>query len=155
MAAGLAGIATSAGLIALIGPHTNLWWMRLMLFALGYCMPHVMMSTQAATFATMAPAATGRASTLFNAQRQMGGAVGVAVVSTVVAAVGPTKAIAGRVLPNLASYHDAFLTAAAVALVGAVLALALVHDSDAAATMVRRGRLHGHPIANSAATAGR
>jgi EmrB/QacA subfamily drug resistance transporter len=138
MASGLVGIAVTTALMSLVGPHTSLWWMRLLMFCLGYCIPHVMMSMQAAAFATVASESTGRASTLFNAQRQLGGAVGVALLSTVVAAVGPVVVVAGHRLPHLAAYHAAFLTASGVALLASLIALAWVHDVDAASTMVRR-----------------
>ena len=140
MASGLTGIAGFTALMTLVGPHTSLWWMRLLMFCLGYCIPHVMMSMQTAAFATIPSEATGRASTLFNAQRQLGGALGVALLSTVVAAFGPFAVRAGRRVPHLMAYHAAFLTASGVALVGAVLAFTLVHDADAASTMVSRRR---------------
>jgi EmrB/QacA subfamily drug resistance transporter len=140
MAAGLVGIAVFTACMALVGPHTSLWWMRLLMFCLGYCIPHVMMSMQAAAFATIPSEATGRASTLFNAQRQLGGALGVALLSTVVAAFGPFVLRAGRQVPHLVAYHAAFLTSSGVALLGAGLAFTLVHDADAAATMVSRSR---------------
>ena len=75
---------------------------------------------------------------MFNVVRQLGGAVGVAALTTVIVAVGATKIMAGHVVPNLASYHAAFAVAAGVAAAGAVVALT-IHDADAAATMVRRG----------------
>jgi EmrB/QacA subfamily drug resistance transporter len=140
MSAGLLGVATTTALMALVGPHTSLWWMRLLMLCLGYCIPHVMLSMQAAAFATIPSESTGRASTLFNAQRQLGGAIGVAVLSTVVAAFGPTRTVAGRLLPHLLAYHAAFLTASGVAVAGSIVALALVHDTDAASTMVARRR---------------
>jgi hypothetical protein len=52
--------------------------------------------------------------------------------------VGATKTAAGRVAADLTAYHVAFLVAAGVAAVGAVVALT-IHDADAASTMVRRG----------------
>jgi hypothetical protein len=39
----------------------------------------VFVPVQAASFATITPAATGRAASMFNAFRQLGGAIGVAV----------------------------------------------------------------------------
>ena len=140
MSAGLVGVAVFTALLATTGPATNLWWMRLWLFCLGYCIPHVMLSMQAAAFATIPSASTGRASTLFNAQRQLGGALGVAVLSTVVAAVGPTRMLAGRLAPDLGAYHAAFLTSSGIAILAAVVALVAVHDTDAAATMTGRRR---------------
>jgi EmrB/QacA subfamily drug resistance transporter len=150
MASGLVGIAVATALMALVGSHTSLWWMRLLMFALGYCIPNVMMSMQTAAFATVPSASTGRASTLFNAQRQLGGAIGVALLSTVVAAAGPFVVRAGHRVPHLVAYHDAFLTSSAVALLAAVVALTFVHDADAAATMVRRVRRSGPEPVSSA-----
>ncbi len=138
IAAGLVGIAVGTGLMALVGSNTSLWWMRVLMFGLGYSIAHVMISMQAAAFATISPTSTGRASTLFNANRQLGGAIGVALLSTVISAVGPVRQVAGATVANLTAYHAAFLTAAAIALAGAVLALFVVKDADAANTRVRR-----------------
>ncbi len=101
-------------------------------------MGQVFVPAQAAAFATISPEATGRASTLFNVIRQLGSAVGVAVFTTVIVAVGTAETAAGRAAPDLAAYHAAFLVAAALAAVGAAVALT-IHDADAAATMIRRG----------------
>ena len=141
---GLLGVAVSIGLMSLVGAETSLWWMRLLMFCLGVAMGQVFVPAQAAAFATISPEATGRASTLFNVIRQLGSAIGVAAFTTVIVAVGATTIVAGRVTPNLAAYHVAFLLAAGLAIVGAAVALT-IHDSDAAATMVRRGRRSAAP----------
>lgn len=139
IASGLVGIAATTALMSLSGSNTSLWWMRVLMFCLGYCIPHVMVSMQAAAFSTISPASTGRASTLFNANRQLGGAIGVAVLSTVISVVGPTDRLAGRTVANLTAYHAAFLTSSAIALSGAALALVVVKDVDAINTRsVRR-----------------
>ncbi len=109
---GLVGVAASIGLLALMGPTTSLWWARLLMFALGLSMGQVFVPVQAAAFATITPAATGRASTLFNAVRQFGGAVGVAVLTTAIVLVGPVHLVAGHPVPNLTAYRVAFLVAA-------------------------------------------
>ena len=70
------------------------------MFALGLFMGQVFVPTQAATFATISPASTGRASTLFNAVRQLGGAVGVALLTTAIVLAGPTTLAHGRVSPH-------------------------------------------------------
>lgn len=139
MIAGLLILALTLVLMVFIDKGTNLWWMRALLFVSGYGMSHVFVPSQAAGFATISAADTGRASTLFNAQRQLGGAVGVALLSSVIAAVGPLRFVAHRALPNLSAYHTAFVVAACVAVVAAVAALT-VNDADAAPTMVRRRR---------------
>ena len=139
MAAGLAGIAVvTVAMAGASGPSTNLWYMRALMFALGLCLPYVMMSMQAAAFATISPASTGRASTLFNANRQLGGAIGVAWLSTVLAAIGPTRQVGDRLIAHVAAYQGAFIAAAAVALVGSATALLTVRDAEAASTMVKR-----------------
>ena len=138
IALGLVGVAVSIGLMSLVGAQTSLWWMRLLMLCLGIAMAQVFVPAQAAAFATISPEATGRASTMFNVGRQLGSAIGVAMFTTVIVAVGATKVVAGQVTPNLAAYHAAFLVAAGLALVGAAVALT-IHDADAASTMVRRG----------------
>ncbi len=137
IAAGLTGVAVAVALMALVGPDTSLWWMRVLMFAMGLFMAQVIVPTQAASFATITPASTGRASTLFNALRQLGGAVGVAVFTTAIVAVGPFHAVDGHQVANLNAYHLAFLIAGAMALVGVGFALT-IHDADAASTMPGR-----------------
>ena len=155
IALGLLGVTASIGLMSLIGAQTSLWWMRLLMFCLGVAMGQVFVPAQAAAFATISPEATGRASTMFNVIRQLGSAVGVAVLTTVIVAVGTAKTPAGRAAPDLAAYHAAFLVAAALAAVGAVVALT-IHDADAAATVIRRGsrktKQDGQPAAGLAAS---
>jgi EmrB/QacA subfamily drug resistance transporter len=137
MAGGLLVVAAGIGLLSLVGAGTSLWVPRALMLVLGLGMSGVFIPAQAASFATITPAATGRASTLFNAQRQMGGAVGVAVLTTVLAAVGPFRATAGHVTPHLVAYYAGFWTAAGIALVAAIGSLT-VSDADAAPTIVRR-----------------
>jgi EmrB/QacA subfamily drug resistance transporter len=135
IAGGLTGIAVLMALMSLIGFGAySLWEMRVLMFVLGYSMAHVFVPSQAAAFATISVASTGRASTLFNANRYLASAVGVAVLSTILATVGLIKHAAGAAVPNLTAYHLAFATAAVIALIGAVGALA-IRDSDAAPSM--------------------
>src|ERR1700752_4302262 len=86
-----------------------------------------MAPSQTANMATITPAETGHASTLQNTVRQAGGAAGVALLGTVIAATG---ASAG----DLAGYHMAFLAAAALMALGVVSSV-FVNDTDAAPTM--------------------
>ncbi len=137
---GLVGVGASIGLLALLGPGTSLWWPRLLMFDLGLAMSNVFVPVQAISFATISPADTGRGSTMFNALRQLGGAVGVALLTTAVVLVGPTHVVAGHVAANLTAYRVAFLVAAAVVLLGILPALR-ISDADAAHTIPeRRGR---------------
>jgi EmrB/QacA subfamily drug resistance transporter len=137
---GLTGTAASIGLLALLGPQTSLWWARLLLLSLGLFMAQVFVPVQAASFATITPAATGRASAMFNAVRQLGGAVGVAVLTTAIVLVGPVHLVAGHEVANLTAYRVAFLVAAAICLCGVACSLAR-READAAGTMPgRRGQ---------------
>jgi EmrB/QacA subfamily drug resistance transporter len=140
MCGGLTVVAASMASMALIGFDTNLWWARFLMFTLGLGISQVFIPAQAASFATITPERTGRASTIFNTARQLGGAIGIAILTTVVAAVGPLRTTARGLVPNLGAYHASFLAAAGIALLAVVAALT-VNDKDAAATMVRRGRL--------------
>ncbi|MHB1709837.1 MAG: MDR family MFS transporter [Acidimicrobiales bacterium] len=137
MSAGLLGVAISIGLMTQIGFSTDLWWMRLLMFTMGLSMAQVFISSQAASFATISHADTAQASSLFNSQRQLGSAIGVALLTTVLALVGTDHAVGGHRVANLSAYHDAFVVAAGLAVVGAFLALS-VNNSDAANTMVHR-----------------
>jgi EmrB/QacA subfamily drug resistance transporter len=133
----VAGTAASIGLLALLGPQTSLWWARLLMLTLGLSMGQVFVPVQAAAFATITPEATGRASTMFNAIRQLGGAVGVAVLTTVIVLVGPVHLVAGHPVANLTAYRVAFLAAAAICLCAVACSLS-IRDADAAST--RPGR---------------
>jgi hypothetical protein len=150
---GLLGLAAGMLVLTQIGLATNLWLIRGVMFLLGFMVAQIFVPTQAASFAKISPAATGRASTLFNIGRQVGSAVGVAVLSTVLIGVGSTQAAGGIAHPNLRAYHLAFLTASLFALAGTGFSLAM-HDADAAETMVRRGRAAANrtpPISESVA----
>ena len=136
-------VAIVMALMGLLGRDTNLWFMRVLMFLTGAGMACSFVPSQAAAFAAISSASTGRASALFNAQRQFGSAFGVAVLGGVLSAVGPTRLSAsGALLPNLSAYHAAFLAAAALALTAAGIALR-VSDRDAAATMRPKARQSG------------
>lgn len=146
IAIGLVGVAASIGALALLGAQSSLWWARLLMFALGLAMAQVFVPSQAAGFATITPAATGRAATLFNMVRQLGGAIGVALLTTIIALIGATHLVAGHQVANLTAYRVTFLAAAAVALLGAGVALT-IHDADAAASIPpRRTRRRARPV---------
>ncbi len=139
MAGGLVVVAATMAALSTVTPGTSLWLVRGVVTVLGAGMSCVFVPSQAAAFATIPRARTGDASTLFNAQRQLGGAVGVAVLTTVITALHPVRVVAGHPVAHLAAYHVGFLVAAAIALVAAACSLA-VSDNDAAGTVVRRGR---------------
>jgi MFS family permease len=135
MTGGLVSIAVLLFLMSLAGFGTTLWYLRVLMFVLGLSVAHVMVPSQASVFATVSPESTGRASGFFNAGRQLGSALGVAVLTTVLAAVGATHRVGGFARPDLEGYHVAFRAAGGLALVGAAVAALLIRDADAAPTM--------------------
>jgi EmrB/QacA subfamily drug resistance transporter len=137
MVGGLLLLAVSIGLMSLVGLGTNLWWMRTLVFVTGIGMSAVIVPSQAAGFATISMADTAGASTMYNGLRYLSGAVGVAVLTTVLAAIGPTHVVGGHKQPNLASYQIAFLVAGGVALLAVLVALT-VSDHEARFTIVQR-----------------
>lgn len=140
MCGGLVVTAAGIALLLTVGPGTSLWWARAVLFLIGLGMSGVFIPTQTAAFATISQDNMGAASTLFNTERQLGGAVGVAVLTTVLAGVGLYSRSGGHLSANLDAYRAAFVAAAAFALVAAGLSLR-IHDEDAASTITRwRGR---------------
>jgi EmrB/QacA subfamily drug resistance transporter len=134
MLGGLVGIAVVVGSMALVGFSTNLWIVRVLMFFLGVAIAHVFAPAQAAAFATISPAATGRASTLFNTARQLGSALGVAILTSVISAVGVVRVVHDHNQANLTAFHWAFATAALLALLAATVAWR-INDDDAAPTM--------------------
>jgi EmrB/QacA subfamily drug resistance transporter len=156
MTFGLLGLAAVLLVLTQISLTTSLWVMRGILFMLGLVIAQIFIPGQTSAFAQISPAATGRASTLFNMGRQVGSALGVAVLSTVLVGVGSTQAAGGVTSPSMTAYHWAFATAALFALAGTGFSLTM-HDSDAAETMVRRGRAaarqteQSHPLSENVA----
>ncbi len=132
--AGLLVVALVLVLMSLVTPGTSLWLVRLIMLGLGLGIAAVFIPAQAASMATIDHGQIGRASSVFNAGKQFGGAIGVALLTTVLATAGP-EAGAGR--GGLDGFHDGFLAAAAVAVLAVAVAWT-IRDADAAATMVPR-----------------
>ena len=152
MVGGLVIIATVMCILSQVDVSTNMWLVRVIVYFLGVGMSGVFLPSQAAAFATIPKAKTGDASTIFNAQRQLGGAIGVAALTTVITALHPVHVVAGHTVANLRAYHVGFLVAAGIALLAGVAALT-VHDEDAASTVVARRRRAGRMPAGAATPA--
>jgi EmrB/QacA subfamily drug resistance transporter len=137
---GLAIFAATMIAMTQVGVGTSLSLIRLIMLGLGIGVSLVFIPNQAASMATITNAETGRASSIFNAGKQLGGAIGVALLSTVLAAEQPNHDRAG----HLTAYHDGFLAAAIVALLSILVAFT-VRDAHAAATIVPRRRQPADP----------
>jgi EmrB/QacA subfamily drug resistance transporter len=137
MVTGLLLIACIAVILSFAGTGTSPWLLRAILFVMGFGVAAVFLPSQAAGFATVGAERTSVASTIFNAQRQVGGAIGVALLTAVISALHPVRTVAGHAETNIHAFHAGLLVCAGVALAGAAAALS-VRDSDAAPTMVRQ-----------------
>jgi hypothetical protein len=89
---------------------------------------------------------------MFNAMRQLGGAIGVALLTTAVVIVGPTHVVAGHLAANLDAYRAAFIVAALIALAG-ILPAQMISDEEAANTIPARGGRRGRAAAAQASSA--
>ncbi|KZE73578.1 disulfide bond formation protein DsbA [Paenibacillus elgii] len=126
-------------LLSFVHEGTDPWLIRSLLFGVGVCLGHTVGAVQIASFANIPPSSMGRASTWFSVQNRLGSAIGLAVLSGILAAVG-TGAVnaAGFMAPNLMAYRFALLGAAGFLLLGLWFAFG-IRDSDAAATLRKRG----------------
>jgi EmrB/QacA subfamily drug resistance transporter len=116
---------------AYFGAGTNLWVVRIFMFGLGAGFAFLLISQQAARFATISAADTGRATALASAIQQASSAIGIALLTTVL------TARAGRgAVPHPSDFDAVFVVAGCMAIGGALVALR-IRDSDAAATMGR------------------
>ncbi|MEO5842654.1 MAG: DHA2 family efflux MFS transporter permease subunit [Acidimicrobiales bacterium] len=120
---------------------TSLWYIRLLMFGRGLAMAFAFIPLQAATFASVPPEDTGRASSIFSTQRQIGAALGVAILATVL--TSRTGSLVRKAIPNgdvdvlnarVTAFHQALFAAAVLAALGIIASL-FVLDSDAAASM--------------------
>jgi MFS family permease len=127
------------GSFVFVGLGTSLWWIRGLLLLRGMATAPAMVAMQVATYATVPPHKTGRASSVSNTDRQVASALCVAVLATVLAS--RTRSLGGAVTGSAAlvdaqvsAFHEAMLVSAGITVL-AVLAAWFIHDVDAAATM--------------------
>ena len=129
-------VLTSA--LALIGYGTSDWLIAGNMFLRGLFFGFMMVPIQAATFATIRPEDTGRASSIFSVTRQVAASLGVAVLATVLTGrLGHHDAVLGDPATRdaaLAAFHDAFWVAGGVSVLG-ILACFLIDDHQAVAAV--------------------
>jgi len=130
---------------------TNLWTIRALMFVRGVGFGFVLVPLQAATYATVAPSDTGRATALYNAASQAASSFGVAVAATALTnRLSSHHAALGSLTPGgtFASFQDVFLLIGLLSLAGAAVAL-LISDRAAAPTMAPGA---GIPVSEREAT---
>jgi MFS family permease len=151
MMVGMAGTAVSTALFLFVGLETSLWWIRGIMFLRGIFFGIALIPLQAATFSTITPQDSGRASSLFNTNRQVASSFGVAILATVLTdrtqhhvesvmagaqALQPAELQRAVQEATLKGYHAAYFAGVVFALIG-LAACFLIHDEDAAASMVQ------------------
>jgi EmrB/QacA subfamily drug resistance transporter len=133
MGGALANATITLGFL-FVGLATSLWWVRVLMYARGLSMAFVMVPMQASSFVTIPSEKTGRASSLLSTNRQVGAALGVATLATVL--TSRTKTLVahasplGEISARTTAFHQAMAASAAIALIG-VVASFFIHDSDA------------------------
>lgn len=120
---GLVGMALCTPTLWFITSAEQVWQARVIMFGLGVFQSCNIVTSQAAAFNQVPPADLGRATALFNAVRQLGGAIGVALLATTLAVVG-----AGTGADSLLPYHVAITVSALIAIVALLPALAIDND---------------------------
>ena len=131
--AGMSGASLITLGFAFLQADTSLWIVRSAMFLRGLSMAFAIIPIQAAAFTNISPQETGRASSLFNTNRQVASSFGTALLGTIL-----FELLARATAPasQLSAYHVAFIGAFVLGLV-AVLFGITVHDEDAAASMAR------------------
>ena len=134
MIVGTVATAFFTGSFCLADLDTPLWLLGFGAFMRGAAIGMVFVSIQTAVYATTTHADTGRATSLFNTQRQFAFATGVALAASVISA--KVSAVGGDTAPaaeRLAGYQLGFLAMGLIMLPAAVVSW-FVHDDDVAAT---------------------
>lgn len=128
---GAALVTASYGLFDL---DTSRWILALGAFARGSSLGFVFVSIQTAVYASISRADTGRATSIFNTQRQVASAAGLALAATVI--TSRIDAVGGELAPaadRLGAYQWAFVAMGLLILPAAFVSW-FIHDEDAAAT---------------------
>lgn len=141
MVFGTACSVVITGCFTMVDLDTSIWWIRLLLLLRGLSIAPAMVAMQVASYATVPPEKTGRASSLSNTDRQVSAALVVAILATVLASrstaltkTAATKGAAALMDARVTAFHQTMLVSAAITVL-AVVASWLIHDSDAVATM--------------------
>ena len=142
MVVGFTGNMLLTASLALVGYGTSDWLIAASMFIRGLFFGFLFIPLQAATFATISPEATGRASSIFSVTRQVAASLGVAVLATALtnrldyydAVLGDP----GTRDAALSAFQDSFVFAGALSILG-ILACFLIDDKKAAAAATAPG----------------
>ena len=133
MVVGIVAAATATCAFAFVGLHTSLATIAAISLVRGLSIGLVFVSIQTAAYATTSLADTGRATSLFNTQRQISYAIGVALAATVLASGFRNLATEASDLDKLSAYRHAFLAVGLMIYPAAIVSY-FIHDDDVAET---------------------
>ena len=133
MVVGTAATAAVTCLFATADLTTPLSTIAGFAFLRGLAVGMVFVSIQTAAYATTSIADTGRATSLFNTQRQVAYASGVALAATVISAMLPGGSDVASTAERLSAYQAGFLAVGLVMVPAAIISW-FIHDDDVAAT---------------------
>jgi EmrB/QacA subfamily drug resistance transporter len=145
---GLASMSIVSLALLWVDFDTSLWTIRVIMFARGLALGFVFVPIQAAAYANIEPADTGRASAIFSALRQVAASLGVAILATVLVEAtkhyshGASGAAATR-HASLDAFHLSFFVGSCMIMLAAGAGL-MIRDRDAAGTM--RGYVAPEPL---------
>ncbi len=119
MTAGLLGMAAVLLVMSRVDATTPDAWLYVEMFLLGalYALPII--SLQTSSFASISSQDTGHASALYNTQRQVGAALGVAVLTTTLTTFLPDDSESAA---GYGAFQKVYLVAAVLAATGAIIA---------------------------------
>ena len=135
---GLVVCAVVTLVLAQMDLETSLWQIRALMFTRGLGFGFVLVPLQAATYAQISPAQTGRATALYNATSQVASSLGVAVsASYLTSRLTHYSGQLGNPITRdaqLSAFQDGFMLMGVLSLIGVGVAF-LIRDRDAASTM--------------------
>ncbi len=143
MMVGMVGTVLTTLAFVWVDLGTSGWSIQLIMLARGWSFALALVPLQAATFATISPADTGRASAVFNAGRQIAASFGVALLATVLTnRMTHYGAVLGSPLTRgaaISAFHEAFIAASVLAVLG--IFVALLMDDKLAVRAAARERV--------------
>jgi EmrB/QacA subfamily drug resistance transporter len=138
---GLASMSIASLGLIFVGFDTSAWTIRAIMLARGLALGFVFVPIQAAAYANIDSADTGRATAIFSVLRQFAASLGVALLATVLVEAtthfssGASGSAEAR-QASLDAFHVAFFIGSCMIMLGAAAAL-MIHDRDAARSMRR------------------
>jgi EmrB/QacA subfamily drug resistance transporter len=123
-----------------INAGTSLWLIRTILFFRGLTMAFAVIPIQTIVFTNIQPRETGRASSIFNTNRQVASSFGTAVLGSILFELLISRQAAGA--DQFFAYRAAFVAATILGLIAIALGT-LVRDKDAAASFNRNNDIIG------------